>query len=117
MFDLPPDLPRLRTLETYARLQLHLITEAIKAAERRDTGDRSPAKPQEPSRPPAPAAPDWLVEPGITAHPSATVHVGDCWVPGKKARPATREQAVEALGEHGGEACDVCRPDTDLGLL
>ncbi|MFJ9033035.1 DUF6233 domain-containing protein [Streptomyces sp. NPDC102274] len=58
--------------------------------------------------------PEWVVERRVE---QKTVHVGDCWVAGKKAQPITREQAVAAFTEHGAQPCDVCRPDTALGVL
>ncbi|MEU7560245.1 DUF6233 domain-containing protein [Streptomyces eurythermus] len=46
------------------------------------------------------------------------VHTGDCWAAAKsgRCRPATRQQALNALLEHV-PACVHCRPDTALGLL
>ncbi|MET9988430.1 DUF6233 domain-containing protein [Streptomyces mutabilis] len=44
------------------------------------------------------------------------VHTGDCWDPGKRQMPATREQARDAIRQQV-PACSKCRPDTRLGLL
>ncbi|RPK56266.1 hypothetical protein EES43_24800 [Streptomyces sp. ADI96-02] len=35
---------------------------------------------------------------------------------GKRLRPITRDQAVNAIA-NGTRACIHCRPDTDLGIL
>ncbi|MGQ4444654.1 DUF6233 domain-containing protein [Streptomyces violaceoruber] len=43
------------------------------------------------------------------------VHTGECWDLGKRVRPATRAQAIEAL-RHQVPACAKCRPDTALGI-
>ncbi|MFE5406394.1 DUF6233 domain-containing protein [Streptomyces sp. NPDC056580] len=46
------------------------------------------------------------------------VHTGDCWAAAKsgRSRPATRAQAVDALGQNI-PPCMHCRPDTALGVL
>ncbi|MCL7377451.1 DUF6233 domain-containing protein [Streptomyces sp. 35G-GA-8] len=59
---------------------------------------------------------EWVVEQGIGARPVDTLHVGSCWVPGKRAQSITRQQAA-AMFAGQGQACDVCRPDTSLGVL
>ncbi|MFF8784878.1 DUF6233 domain-containing protein [Streptomyces sp. NPDC015125] len=108
MSDLPPDLPRLRVLETWLHLTLKEVRQAIVVAQQREAQ-------QQRTTPPPP--PDWVVQPGIgrDAHPVA-VHVGGCGAAGQRARPISREQAVRALTE-GIEACGLCRPDTELGIL
>ncbi|OON78778.1 DUF6233 domain-containing protein [Streptomyces tsukubensis] len=62
--------------------------------------------------------PDWRIETGIGDGPPASVHRGDCYLPGKRLRmkPVTRAQAVSFL-DAGAEACRHCRPDTALGWL
>lgn len=108
--DLPPDLPRLRTLETWLRLQLDLVRGAITAAERREQ-ERLRG---EEHRPPVP---DWTLETGIgNGHAPVYVHVGGCHMAGKRQRPVARDQALRALVD-GVEACGHCRPDTELGVL
>ncbi|WP_338775282.1 DUF6233 domain-containing protein [Streptomyces sp. DG1A-41] len=62
-----------------------------------------------------PPAPEWLIERGLERNNIVAVHTGECWDPGKRARPATRAQAVEAL-RHQVPACSKCRPDTALGI-
>ncbi|MGW0753388.1 DUF6233 domain-containing protein [Streptomyces sp. NPDC002587] len=44
------------------------------------------------------------------------VHTGDCSMGMARSRPATREQAAEALAQ-GMEACAICRADLALGVL
>lgn len=110
MYDLPPDLPRLRTLRTWHALWVDRLDEAIAAAERRererDQGEQH-----------RPAPPDWLLQVGIGAGaPPVAVHVGGCAVSGKRLRPLGRDQAIRALTE-GVTACTLCRPDTELGVL
>lgn len=123
MSELPPDLGRLRTLETYLQLQLDAVRAAIRRAEQEapPVGDRSPraqAAAERQRRADAVPADDsvrwWKVAPG---HP-ATLHRGDCTAAG--AGPTiTRSMAIAALtDEHDGQptavACGRCRPD--LGL-
>lgn len=60
-------------------------------------------------------APDWVLQGMINAG-TQMVHAGDCWAGGgKRMKGISREEAVEAL-TRGAEACNVCRPDTLLGL-
>ncbi|MFD8474302.1 DUF6233 domain-containing protein [Streptomyces globisporus] len=109
--DLPPDLDRLRTLETWADLYLTRIRTRIAAVERQQA--RPPQAPAPtavpPSRPatgPRPARPTgWgLAEAGIGV-PVTEIHRGDCWASGKKLLPVSAELAG------GARACDACRPD------
>lgn len=107
---LPPDLPRLRVLETWLGMQLERVRTRITQLERQET-ERQRAQA---ARPPAP---DWLLETGISAnqHPVA-VHVGGCHMAGKRSRSITRTEAAHALTS-GVEACPHCRPDTELGII
>ncbi|MEU9230792.1 DUF6233 domain-containing protein [Streptomyces massasporeus] len=41
---------------------------------------------------------------------------GARWDPGKRSKPATRAQAIEAL-RHQVPACTKCRPDTALSIV
>lgn len=108
--DLPPDLPRLRTLETWLALALDRVRQQISAVERREVerqrGDQA--------RPPTP---DWLIEYGLNrdAIPNA-VHVGGCRLAGKRSKGTDSDTARRALAG-GVPACTVCRPDTELGYL
>lgn len=110
MTDLPPDLPRLRTLETWLHLQLTEVRTAIAMAERREL-ERQRGKE---ARPPAP---DWMLELGLNrSNPPLRVHAGDCVMAGKRVRAIDRGAAVRALTE-GVAACSHCRPDSALGIL
>ena len=108
--DLPPDLPRLRTLETWLALQLHHVRHAITAAERREAEQQQAAEAQ-------PATPDWMLEGGLSqAAPPVYVHVGGCHMAGKRVKGVPRDVALRALTE-GVDACPHCRPDSELGYL
>lgn len=110
MSDLPPDLPRLRTLETWLALSLERVREQITAAEQT-------AAEQAARLPPAPP-PDWELEVDLAKHP-AKVHVGGCTMGGKgwRMRAITREAALRALGVDKIPACPYCSPDSILGVL
>ncbi|MEU8623342.1 DUF6233 domain-containing protein [Streptomyces sp. NPDC048669] len=110
MNDLPPDLPRLRTLETWLAASLHRVRQQIAAAEQREAERRQ----GEERRPPTP---DWIVELGIgQGAPPSEVHAGHCHAAGKRRREIDRDQALALLAD-GVRACAHCRPDTDLGVL
>nr|WP_152886153.1 DUF6233 domain-containing protein [Streptomyces adustus] len=63
-----------------------------------------------------PEPPKWVVEQGLNRDNVVAVHQGRCWDAGKRRRPVTRDQAVEALRQQV-PACTHCRPDTALGIL
>ncbi|MET8326248.1 DUF6233 domain-containing protein [Streptomyces sp. NPDC005181] len=110
MYDLPSDLPRLRTLRTWYAMWVDRIDEAIAAAEQRERERQQ----SERRRPPTP---DWVVELSIGAGArSIEVHVGGCRAAGKRQRAVTREQTLAALAD-GMRACIHCRPDIELGVL
>ncbi|MGX1116377.1 hypothetical protein RKD37_001740 [Streptomyces ambofaciens] len=110
MTHLPPDLPRLRTLETWLALALDEVRQAIAQAEQRE---REAAYGREHRPPP----PDWLLEQGLNRDaPPVQVHVGDCWNSGKRVKGIGRDEALRALAD-GVKACGACRPDTELGYL
>ncbi|AWT42536.1 hypothetical protein HXP45_01365 [Streptomyces actuosus] len=110
MTDLPPDLLRLRTLETWLTLVLDDVRRAIAAAEQREAERQRGIE----ARPPAP---DWLLEVGLNRDsPPVQLHVGGCWNSGKRHRGVSREDALRALAD-GVRACSACRPDTELGVL
>ena len=110
MPDLPPDLPRLRTLETWLNLQLAEVRKAIAAAEQRETERQRGIAAR-------PTPPDWLLEAGLNRDsPPVYVHVGGCHIAGKRSRGISRDQALRALTE-GVDACSHCRPDSELGYL
>ncbi|MFF8940377.1 DUF6233 domain-containing protein [Streptomyces paradoxus] len=62
-----------------------------------------------------PSAPGWLIERGLDRINIVAVHTGECWDPGKRVKPASREQAIDALRQQV-PACTKCRPDTALGI-
>lgn len=108
MFDLPPDLPRLRTLELWHRLWLDRIQQAIAEAEADEQRQQKEAAHTRP-------VVGWRIERRhMTDNRDGYLHVGDCHMGGGRA--CTREQALEALAA-GVVACEFCRPDTELGVL
>jgi len=108
--DLPPDLPRLRTLETWLAYTLDRIRQQITAAEKREQERQH----GEEARPPAP---DWLLEQGLNRNAVPVyVHAGGCWNATKRSRGVPRDVALRALAE-GVPACTHCRPDVELGYL
>ncbi|MEU2791198.1 DUF6233 domain-containing protein [Streptomyces sp. NPDC007100] len=109
MSELPPDLTRLRTLETWLRLQLANVRARIQHLEQQERDRPAPVRPPRP---------DWLLETerlGGRDGRAVRVHVGGCGQ-AARGRAISREQAVDALGR-GVEACYGCRPDTELGIL
>ncbi|MFE1246988.1 DUF6233 domain-containing protein [Streptomyces sp. NPDC058735] len=110
MTDLPPDLLRLRTLETFLGLLLAEVRQAIARAEQRQAEQRHGEKRR-------PSAPDWLLEQGLNRDaPPVQVHTGGCWNRGKRSRGVSRAEALRALTD-GVKACGACRPDSALGYL
>jgi hypothetical protein len=111
MHDLPPDLVRLRTLETWLAYTLDRVRTEIAEAERREQERQH----GEQARPPAP---EWLIQHGLNRKNVDWVHTGDCWMARKsgRVRGISREQAIEALRQQV-PPCPHCRPDTALGIL
>ncbi|MFD4788262.1 DUF6233 domain-containing protein [Streptomyces sp. NPDC058459] len=111
MYDLPPDLPRLRTLRIFFSRVLAQVDAAIADAERQEAEQQRGQQ----ARPPAP---DWILQLGVNPANVEALHTGDCPAPRKsrRTRGITREQAVDALREQV-RACPLCRPDTALGVL
>ncbi|MGW9399375.1 DUF6233 domain-containing protein [Streptomyces sp. NPDC055642] len=110
MTDLPPDLPRLRTLETWLAYTLDQVRAAIRQAEQREAEHQRGIQAR-------PAPPDWLLETGLNRDsPPVQVHIGDCWNAGKRTRGISRDEALRALAD-GVKACGACRPDSELGFL
>ncbi|AMW09169.1 hypothetical protein A4E84_06470 [Streptomyces qaidamensis] len=95
MTDLPPDLPRLRTLETWLALTLDEVRRAIVAAERREAERQRGIEAR-------PAPPDWLIELGLNRDaPPVQVHVGGCWNAGKRTRGIRRDEALRGARRRG----------------
>ncbi|MER6736504.1 DUF6233 domain-containing protein [Streptomyces puniciscabiei] len=91
--------------------QLATIDAWIVEEERRE-GERRQGEEQ---RPPTP---EWLIQYGLNRTNIDAVHVGGCWAAKKsgRCRPASREQAIDALRRQV-PPCVHCRPDTELGIL
>lgn len=108
MFDLPPDLPRLRTLELWHRMWLQRIEAAIAEAEATEQRQQQAARL-------VPPCTGWKLQRGIDRDRTPmSVHQADC---GLGSGPTiTRDQALRLLAD-GVEACAVCRPDVELGVL
>jgi hypothetical protein len=100
-----------RVVVQQATAALAQIDSWIAAEERRETERRS----GEAMRPPPP---EWLLQRGLDGTNVDAVHTGECWAAAKsgRCRPATRQQAIEALRQQV-PACLHCRPDTALGIL
>lgn len=103
---LPPDLDRLRVIETFLDLQL----QAVRAEIARQEGAAAPVShPAPPTRP-------WLVKYDIsTAQRPLQVHVEDCAVSGPLTRRVAEDEARRWVVEVG--VCQFCRPDALLGVL
>jgi len=117
--DLPPDLARLRTLETWAAHYLTRIRARIAAVERQQAQSQpAPTPTAAPASRPAAGSgrartPDWgLAEAGIGA-PVTEVRRGDCWAGGRSLVAVSAERARAELAG-GAQPCAVCRPDRVL---
>ncbi|MGA4867162.1 DUF6233 domain-containing protein [Streptomyces lavendulocolor] len=103
----PPDDERLADIETYLTVQLMYVRQARAAEARRRETQRRTAPP-----PPPP----YRLQRGLDAARTVVrVHLGDCAM-AKKGPGVDDLTARRALVE-GVEACAVCRPDTELGLI
>ncbi|WP_406309812.1 DUF6233 domain-containing protein [Streptomyces sp. NBC_00623] len=70
------------------------------------------------ARQPLPPPPDWMVEQGIgVGRRPVAVHQGFCRPTGPRVKAISREQALSLLAEDTALACQLCRPDTALGVL
>lgn len=110
MYDLPPDLPRLRVLETWLLMTLERVRQQITVAEQVAALDAA----RRPALPP----PDWELEMNGARQPSA-VHIGGC-LPAEGDTPRrtlTRDAALRALAVDQIPGCPFCRPEAALGVL
>ncbi|WP_053691200.1 DUF6233 domain-containing protein [Streptomyces sp. WM6372] len=108
MSELPPDLPRLRTVVTYLRGELGRAERALNTAEEREA---LAARRRPPAEPPA-----WLIERGIGAgRLPVRVHAGGCWDSRKTLHPHRHRPGAPGAGRRD-TACPHCRPDTALGM-
>ncbi|WP_319698995.1 DUF6233 domain-containing protein [Streptomyces sp. ME19-01-6] len=101
--DLPPDLDRLRAVETYLRLQLAAVQARIAELE-----DGRPARAAGP-------AVGWtlqLLPSPAGASPRGYLHRETCFIRG--GRPLSREQARLVLAMPDVTACDACGPEKGL---
>ncbi|MFF5808289.1 DUF6233 domain-containing protein [Streptomyces sp. NPDC012746] len=109
MSELPPDLPRLRTVVTYLRGELVRAERALAVAEEREAAIAR--------RRPRPPAAAWLVERGIgVGRPPVRIHAGDCWDTGKRCQGISEGEARRALAD-SVPGCPHCRPEVALGML
>ena len=109
MHDLPPDLPRLRTLETWLAYTLDRVRRQIRDVERRETEQQAAVH--------QPPPPEWILDQGLNRDaPPLYVHVGGCHMTGKRSHGISRADALRWLAD-GIPACTHCRPDTELGYL
>ncbi|MEV6477579.1 DUF6233 domain-containing protein [Streptomyces sp. NPDC051657] len=114
MGDQPPDLERLRTLETWLALSLDRVREQITAVERSAHPPARTAAPgRRPARPRHAPMPEWGISAVGIGAPVAEVHRGDCFAGGRTLRPVSAERARAELAG-GVQACGVCRPDNVL---
>ncbi|MFE5618303.1 DUF6233 domain-containing protein [Streptomyces sp. NPDC056524] len=111
MSELPPDLPRLRTLEHWLVLSLDRVRRRIAEVETREAAMRSVRV--------LPEGPGWVMSYlRVGGRPVAdSVHMGDCALAGPQKRPLSSDDARRALTEGGIRACEICRPDSELGIL
>lgn len=105
MNELPPDLPRLHTLETYLQLQLQAVRSRIAEIET--------AAPTTPATLPAEATPGWWrLQPNRAGRGGGILHRGDC--PHAGGARLSRAEALIALSEPGVEMCEQCQPQKAL---
>ncbi|WP_405754175.1 DUF6233 domain-containing protein [Streptomyces sp. NBC_00073] len=108
MSELPPDLPRLRTVVPYLRRELVRAERALTIVEEREALAAQ--------RRPLPEPPAWLIERGIeVGRLPVRVHAGGCWDARKRCTGMSMDEARRALAE-GVQACPHCRPDAALGM-
>ena len=132
---LPPDLPRLRTILAhldrqiaenhtigiYLRLQRDAVREALTRAERRPPRRQSRVKGAGPlpGFTPLPAAGAGFVvqQKRTAAGPEpALIHLADCTMIEGRPHRIRADEARAALTDPNVEACRLCRPDTELGI-
>lgn len=135
MSEYPPDLPRLRVLETYLRLQLAQVRAAIERTETAQPaqGDGSPAQDLDPldindnnhyrdprhGQPRSDTLKWWRIQPAMSTADvglqPAMLHRGDCIGLPRGLPLLDRREALLALAEPDIESCKRCRPDIGLG--
>ncbi|MFD3749725.1 DUF6233 domain-containing protein [Streptomyces cyaneofuscatus] len=103
-----PRLDLLRFLERVQERDLARTRAWIEAEERRLA--------EIAARRPPPPPPDYVVQNGIGRGP-ALVHQGFCEPQGARVGAIPEDEARRLLDSDAGLACQLCRPDTALGLL
>lgn len=104
------DIPRLELLRFLRRVQAQQLEQTDRwiAAEEQRAAAAARAVP--------PPDPGFVVSHGIGQDRRPfEVHVGDCRM-AKRTKPVPPIEARRLLGE-GVEACQFCRPDSELGML
>lgn len=105
----PPDAPRLHTIRAYLQKQLEEVDRRLAEIEK-------PPPPPAAGPAPAPRLTGWKIERSIGADSKPVgVHQADCRLSGKRTRPITRRDAIEAINT-GIPACAFCTPDVALGV-
>ncbi|MFI8942777.1 DUF6233 domain-containing protein [Streptomyces syringium] len=101
MNDLPPDLPRLRTVETYLDMQLQRVRAAIAEHEQRTKAEPATSE-------------TWILQhiPGAKDRPLNWLHRSSCHL-AKGARLSRREAEI-ALAEPTVRPCGACKADAGL---
>ncbi|MFJ3205820.1 DUF6233 domain-containing protein [Streptomyces sp. NPDC086989] len=108
---LPPDLDRLRTVETLLSVLLEQTRQRISVLEQAEQVRTDAARHKAP-------VVDWVIQYGISAQQRPElVHTGDCRMTSGRSRPVTRRQALETLQNTAARPCEICRADSALGLL
>ncbi|MGW0412097.1 DUF6233 domain-containing protein [Streptomyces collinus] len=66
-----------------------------------------------------PPQPEWLIQHGLNRSNIDAVHTGDCWAAPKsgRCRPATREQALDALRGQVPASSVPCVPERAAGVI
>ncbi|MGW1764362.1 DUF6233 domain-containing protein [Streptomyces sp. NPDC002073] len=111
-FPFPPDLARLKVIETWCAVLLDAVRRQIADLEHREQITQAGAA----GPPPVPVT-EWRIQYGIGAkHSAMLVHTGDCSLISGRTRAATRDQARDALHHPQVEACGICAAERELGL-
>ncbi|KIF67606.1 hypothetical protein HY68_01510 [Streptomyces sp. AcH 505] len=105
-----PRLEYLQFLRRYLVRELARVDGWIAVEQRRTA--------EEAARRPPPEPPEWVIERGVSQHRTPlALHRGGCPMAQGMLRPVSETQARRALVDQGLRPCDVCRPDTALGVL
>ncbi|MFI8962031.1 DUF6233 domain-containing protein [Streptomyces sp. NPDC053493] len=114
MSDGEPTSPELEKLRFLYRVQLQQVAQTQRWIDAELARVRERA-----SRRPLPDGPAYVLSYlRAGGQPTAdSVHLGDCRQASHHTRPLTREQALQAITSGGLRACEICRPDSELGVL